>query len=343
VAGKNYQIIPGANENGIVLVNGAQSVTLVTGTPVNIVAQGTTLVFQYPNLVPVGSVYNGTYYNITNLLPSTAYNAVFGVNENSLNVPPRTTLHASGPFTTYFTAFQPSFYTPFGGVVTGSIYLAATGLALTATIFRCDLAMAGSTVTFSDSNANDANAQIKVTWRDNTDRYTTTSALPLTLTPVDGSGFIEIESVFKPTTQGTIQVTLNNPLSALGLVVASLAPSVLQSPSYQRVRIFPIPASAITLNVLGKKPCTPLVFDTEIPAIRNLDNCLIAFAMGDMFTRARFPAEEAAPHYQEGAMLLKELALLEALQAAHCSMIDPETGFGNGVINPRYGFGRGYL
>lgn len=202
----------------------------------------------------------------------------------------------------------------------------------------------GATVTITSDNVADvtgaAAIQVKVTWRDQTDRYVVTSGLPLTLTPADGAGFIEIESVFKPTSAGNLTVTVNNPIGShiFYEVAGTLAPALLQSPSYQRVRIFPIPAASTTLNVLGKKPFTPMTFDTEVPAIRNLDNCLIAFALGDMMQRGRHFAK-AKDQYQEGAILLKELALLEALQAAHCSSIEPDSGFGTGCPSPRSNFG----
>jgi len=222
--------------------------------------------------------------------------------------------------------------------------------------------LAGSTMTITSDNAVDTLAgtpvgqdpiQVKVTWRDNTDRYTITSTLPLTLTPADGDGQIEIESVFKPATSGNITFTTsstftgNNALTGNTLVATelsgSLSPTTLKSPSHQRVRIFPIPTAATTLNVLGKKPFIPLTFSTEVPAIRNLDNTLIAFAMGDMMTRARFPQEESQPFYQEASILLKELALLETLQAANCSLIQFSDGFGQGIYNPRRnGFGNYY-
>jgi len=217
--------------------------------------------------------------------------------------------------------------------------------------FTANSSIPGTTAIITSDNVADitgaAAIQVKVTWRDSTDRYVVTSTLPLTLTPADGSGFIEIESVFKPVSAGNITVSTSTPISQyfgntnpFVQVVGTLLPSDLQSPSYQRVRIFPIPATATTLNVLGKKPFTPMTFDTEVPAIRNLDNCLIAFALGDMMQRGRHFAK-AKDQYQEGAILLKELALLEALQAAHCSSIEPDTGFGIGAPSPRRN--RGYF
>jgi hypothetical protein len=134
--GTIYTITPGVNENGMVLVNGSQVVTLATGTPVTITAQGATILFQYPNLVPVGATYHGGIYSVLGqfLSPNTNYNLVFGTYELEFeNAGTPATLTASGSFNTGPTVgvlltgmnLQP---------VTALLYVEATGLTLTATI-----------------------------------------------------------------------------------------------------------------------------------------------------------------------------------------------------------------
>lgn len=197
----------------------------------------------------------------------------------------------------------------------------------------------GATLTItSDAQADvagQAAIQIKVTWRDSTDRYTVTGPLPMTLTPADGLGQIELESVFKPVSAGNLTVTSNSVYGGFNFsqLVGSLPPTCTKSPSFQRIRIFPIPAGATTLNVLGKKPFTPLTFPTEVPAIRNLDNCLIAFAMGDMLKRAR-QFGKAETEYGEATKLLDELAKLETIQAANYAQFIPEGGYGDRYFGP---------
>lgn len=344
LSGKTYFIIPGANENGIILVNGTQSITLVTGVAVSLVTQGTTLVFEYPNLVGAGAVYDGAGNYFPNVITGKSYNIVWGANEvtffNIVGTPSSIANPGAGLVSGFIAGSNPEFGAAVAASpVTASVYLVASNVALTAQIYQpC---VAGSTISIDSTSPADKGTtpiQLKVTWRDSTDRYTVVGALPMVLTPVDGKGFIEIESVFKPVSQGNIVFTLTNPINPITATVGTLTTSTLQSPSYQRVRIFPIPVAAITLNVLGKKPFIPLTFPTEIPAIRNLDNALIAFAMSDMYCRARFPAEEAAPFMQEGETLLHELALLETIQAAHNSAIEPSSGFGQGVFQSRRGF-----
>lgn len=149
-------------------------------------------------------------------------------------------------------------------------------------------------------------------------------AAPVPTTAYGETARIEIESVFKPATIGEISFSPQISNDADG---DSLDETLTRSPAYQRLRLFSIPTTSMTLSVLGKKKFVPLDFDEEEPEIKNLDNCLIAFAMGDMYTRARFPESESQPHYQEGAILLQELAKLETIQAANNSRFIPDNGY----------------
>jgi hypothetical protein len=213
---------------------------------------------------------------------------------------------------------------------------------------KTNQANAGSYVTITSTTGadilGDQKIQLKVTWRDPVDRYVITGNLPIVLNPTDGSGFVEIESVFKPVTAGSIQAILT--CTVLGVaftkILGTLGPSDLRSPSFQRVRIFPIPLKPGSLNVLGKKPFVPLDFGSEVPALRNLDNVLIAFATADMLTRQR-QFGKAQSQMTEAVSLLHELALLEAMQAASNTQFIPESGYGDGYFNPRGGsFGEGF-
>ena len=195
-------------------------------------------------------------------------------------------------------------------------------------------------VTISSNNAADT-APIKVVWRDNNDRYVLTAPKPVTLTPGDGSGFLEVEAVFKPVTQGTVSVLSNTPqpVADTDLIInitstlGSLAPASTRSPQHQRVRLFAIPTEPFSLMALGKKPFVPLDYATEKPLIKNLDNCLIAFGTADLLQRAR-QFGKAAQQMQEGAALLAELAKLEVLQATNNSRFVPDGGYGDPFFAP---------
>lgn len=141
---------------------------------------------------------------------------------------------------------------------------------------------------------------------------------------------IEIEAMFKPVTTNAVAI---NPQHSYNDAGGSLAAASTRSPSYQRVRLFYIPQVETTLKVLGKRKCSALTFDQEEPEIRNLENCLIAFALGDLWARRR-QMGKANQFYQEGTALLKELAKLETMQAAHNSRFIPDAGAGDPFFGP---------
>lgn len=263
-----------------------------------------------------------------------------------INVPAGQTVSFSVPQTRYvlwLTATNPGGGLPFVSnaqfVTTGimSAYLLSSTAANTDSV-------AGSTVTITSDNAADfvggaTPVNIKVTWKDSTDRYVYSGPIPATITPLDGTGYIEIESVFKTASSGNVTFTLNDPIDAnysRQTVIGTLAASDKQSNTHQRVRLSVKPATGTTttLYVLGKKPFVPLDFDNEVPAIKNLDNCLIAFACADMWERAR-QFNKANAKMQEGATLLSELAKLETIQQANHSLMSVANGFGDSVDTRR--------
>jgi hypothetical protein len=155
---------------------------------------------------------------------------------------------------------------------------------------------------------------------------------------MDGSR-ITVESVFKvntgqsPDDDMPVVVKPGYSIYTVNGKAMALTFTDTRSPSYQRIQLFSKPTAAFTLSVLGKKKFVPLNFDSEEPAIKNLDNCLIAFACGDMLKRMR-QFGKAQVEYQEGAMLLQELAKLETMQAANNSRIIPDGGFGDPYFSP---------
>ena len=81
--GQTYTITPGANENGATLINGTQSITLATGTAVQITAQGSSIAFQMPGLIAAGTNYLGGEHRITGVALNTQFNLVWGANEGA--------------------------------------------------------------------------------------------------------------------------------------------------------------------------------------------------------------------------------------------------------------------
>jgi hypothetical protein len=171
---------------------------------------------------------------------------------------------------------------------------------------------------------------------------------PFTVTPVDSAVYpvsfttrIEIESFFKGVTSNPVSLSPSLTNNIIGGIAEPLGDSLkagdTRSPSHQRLRLFSIPNTTLTLHVLAKKKFEPITFDQEEPAIRNLDNCLIAFAMADMLEMGRQYAKAQAM-MSEGGVLLSELAKLETMQAANNTRFIPENGMGEGnYFGPRGG------
>lgn len=180
--------------------------------------------------------------------------------------------------------------------------------------------------------------QVKIIWRDATEQHIYKGTLPVTLTPQDGSGFIEVESVFKEVSAGNITFTIQNPVSSyfVTTLIGTLLPSDLRSPKHNRVQLVPAPAVATTINVLGKKPFIPLDFDNETPAIKNVDDCLIAFGCADLLERVR-QYGKAAQKLQEAEALLSDLARIETLQEATHQVMQPASGFGTNIDSHKWG------
>jgi hypothetical protein len=116
-------------------------------------------------------------------------------------------------------------------------------------------------------------------------------------------------------------------------VTYTLSTTDTRSPSYQRLRLLPIPTAAFTLKVLGKAKYEPLDFDQQEPALRNCTNALLAFIRGSLKRRG---GENAAAQmeFQEANALLKQVEQIEALQAANNSRFMPEDGYA-----PEHGIG----
>lgn len=140
-AGQTYQITPGANENGIVLVNGTQTIVLQTGVLVTVTAQGVELLFEYANLLGGANLtFGGGLSEYSRLVGSGNYNFVWGANETQGQLPGQQNVFnpGAGTVTTFSVPNNESLvmtlFGPAGDPVTAAFYATASGLALTATI-----------------------------------------------------------------------------------------------------------------------------------------------------------------------------------------------------------------
>jgi hypothetical protein len=109
--------------------------------------------------------------------------------------------------------------------------------------------------------------------------------------------------------------------------VITVAADAMSAATRQRVRLIEIPTAALTLRVLGKRT-TPAFDNLDKPGLNGSENCLIAFAQGDMLERERQYAKATAK-FQEGVLLLDQLKRVETVQQAHNTRIIPEGGYGD--------------
>ena len=70
------------------------------------------------------------------------------------------------------------------------------------------------------------------------------------------------------------------------------------------ISIYPKPLTGKTLRIFGKRTVPQLANDSDIQRLRNCDNAIIAYAMGDMLERAR-QYGKAQAKFQEAAALLE--------------------------------------
>lgn len=95
----------------------------------------------------------------------------------------------------------------------------------------------------------------------------------------------------------------------------------------QRIRLVEKPSGSVTLRILAKRKPTAFDDDNDEPGITGIENCLIAFATGDMLQRER-QYSKAQILFQEGVELLNQLKRVEVVQQAHHTRIIPEDGIG---------------
>src|SRR5436190_10342563 len=86
------------------------------------------------------------------------------------------------------------------------------------------------------------------------------------------------------------------------------------SAGVNQIIVYPTPAVNTNFLILGKRLCAGLSADADISILRNCDNAIIAFAMGDMLERARQYGKSQSK-FQEAASLLEEAKNVESAQA----------------------------
>lgn len=86
------------------------------------------------------------------------------------------------------------------------------------------------------------------------------------------------------------------------------------SDNSKRIRLFPIPNAIFALKIVAKRTPNSLTSASDTPILRNIDNVLIAYAMGDMLERQR-QYGKAGEKFKEAASLLQSAQQLEEAQS----------------------------
>lgn len=97
----------------------------------------------------------------------------------------------------------------------------------------------------------------------------------------------------------------------------------------KKIRLLPTSATAISLRVVGKRTM-PTLADGDSLILRNLDNCLLAFATADMLQRQR-QYGKAKELVEEGGALLEAAKKVETEQAAKARRAKNITVAGNSL------------
>lgn len=98
----------------------------------------------------------------------------------------------------------------------------------------------------------------------------------------------------------------------------------------KKIRLLPTPSGTNALILSGKKTITNLTSDTDVSAIRNIDNALIALAGGDLQARlGDMPGAQAS--WEEGQKELASVIDLEAQQTRRARMAKPLTVAGDSL------------
>lgn len=143
----------------------------------------------------------------------------------------------------------------------------------------------------------------------------------------------EVTSIVKPRTVGWVDITVAGNLF-------QMAPELTRT-EFARVRLFRAPewstdGDGLPIQrkflVLGKAPLSGFASDEDGPMLRGSDNCLIAYATGDMLERGR-QYGKAQLKFQEGGAMLQQMISVDVAQSAGVMRLIPEVGVHAGSVD----------
>jgi len=118
-----------------------------------------------------------------------------------------------------------------------------------------------------------------------------------------------VERVTKQASATAVEIATNSTDTTLATCPAADSAFPVRLP----IRLIPGPTADVDLMALVKKKSIALEEDGDTPELRNIDNCLLAFAQGDMWERAR-QLGKANAKFTEATALLGQLKSMHVWQ-----------------------------
>lgn len=140
-----------------------------------------------------------------------------------------------------------------------------------------------------------------------------------------------VEKVTKPTTEQISTLTTNQGDQDLVVCPADSVTFPVRIP----VQLIPWPDQATDFRALVKKKVVPLDDDNAETEVRGVDNCLMAFAQGDMLERARQYGKAQAVA-QEAVALLRQLKTVAVVQEETTQQIVPRVETMSGTVDGEF-------
>ena len=153
---------------------------------------------------------------------------------------------------------------------------------------------AGGFINISSASTTDVNLQVRLRGMRNGEELREIITLSGTTPVVSSYQYDEITTLSKPTTSGSVSVKRD----ASSTEIQKLWEEETDR-KHCRIKLLKTPDAATQLLLLVKVRPQPLSFDSDTPQLRNVENALCAYAMGDMLQRARQYAK-AQEQFGEG-------------------------------------------
>lgn len=190
-------------------------------------------------------------------------------------------------------------------------------------------------VIISTSSEEDVNVPITARWLDGKgNAYTKTENGGMSFLDVNENGLMLLETVSHAAMTGDVVIEFDEGDTGNWATVGRSTAGATGIIPRQRIRVYPKPGNGAERRAyrsLVKRKVLSLVNDNDSPTLQGIENCLMAFAQGDMLQRSR-QYGKAQLVAQEAIALLTQFKAVETVQQAHRQQIIPEVSEPSGSI-----------